>query len=126
MADGVKLDMSTYQPTKLDMSTFQPSQPQSTIGPAKKGVLDWLTNAQNLTQEGEAANPVQNAVGKAAGFLFGGNKGIGTSKEGILTNPVVQMVASGPLGEAAAGLGAAKAIPAAAGFTPEMQAASGL
>jgi hypothetical protein len=105
----------------------QPPANQGTIGPGpKRGPLDWLTSAQNLTQEGEAANPIQNAVGKAAGFLVGGNKGIGTSKEGMLTNPVIQMVASGPLGEAAAGLGAAKAIPAASGFTPEMQEAAGL
>ncbi len=64
-------------------------------------ITDWIEQGQDLTQEGAAANPIQAGVGKAAGFLVGGNQGIGTKKGGILTNPVIQMVASGPLGEAA-------------------------
>jgi hypothetical protein len=85
-------------------------------------IVDLISNAENLTAEGAKANPIQNAVGKTAGFLIGGNQGIGTSKQGVLTNPVTGTIFAGLAG----GMGASPAVPAAAGFSPELQAAAGL
>jgi polyhydroxyalkanoate synthesis regulator phasin len=53
-----------------------------------KPITDYVQQAQTLTPQGAAEHPVQNVIGKAAGFLFGGNQGIGTEHGGIATNPI--------------------------------------
>jgi hypothetical protein len=52
-------------------------------------IRNYVQQAQNLTPEGAAQHPIQNLVGKAAGFLVGGSQGIGTEHGGIVTNPVL-------------------------------------
>jgi hypothetical protein len=82
----------------LDFST-----PQALGKTMAQPVRDYLQQAQNLTPEGAAQQPVKNIIGKAAGFLVGGNQGIGTEKGGMLTNPVLgTILGTGPGGSAVA------------------------
>lgn len=93
------------------------TQNQGTIGPPTKSpitnptnlgyagadaIRNYIQQAQNLTQQGKAQHPIQNMVGKAAGFLVGGSQGIGSEGGGILTNPVLgSIIGTGPGSSAA-------------------------
>jgi hypothetical protein len=88
----------------------QTTDPQSLGEYFGGSVRDYITEAENLTPEGAKAHPIQNIIGKTAGFLVGGSQGIGTKGEGILTDPITGTLISGPLSK---GVGAAEAAGAA-------------
>jgi hypothetical protein len=91
----------------------EPPPDPGTIGAAPK--QGFLSDAENLTQEGRKEHPVEAIVGDVARnakeLLTGGQsagKPMGTS-EGIINNPVTQSIAGAAVGgtEAAAEIGSA-------------------
>ena len=86
-----------------------PKEVQPLTMPLVKGLIaahDKLRDLENMTQEGRAAHPILAQVGDVANRIEGlltGNPthpeaGIGTGKEGLLTNPVTSTLIPGSEG----------------------------
>ena len=84
-------NISPTPQNKLDFSS--PVALGQSLG---KPIRNYIQQAESLTPQGAAEHPIQNIIGKAAGFFTGGNQGIGTSQQGILTNPVTGMILPTP------------------------------